>query len=211
MFPDYEIKCWDADSFDFDSVPFVKEAFACRKWAFVSDYIRLYALYTEGGIYLDSDVQAFGRIDEMHSFDLFTGIEDRGEGGPLYIEAAIMGASKGNPVISECLKLFDGRRFILGDGSFDQTPLPTVLTPVFIEKGWNRKDETQTLDDGTLIVSTDIIANSNRQVTDGIRLYHLNNRSWIPRTKKERLYKIVSDCGLLPIWNRIKSLCRRKA
>lgn len=57
--PDYQIKCWDANSFDFDSVPFVKQAYDEKKWAFVADYVRLYALYTEGGVYLDSDVKTF--------------------------------------------------------------------------------------------------------------------------------------------------------
>ncbi len=47
--PDYTIRLWDANSFDFKSVPFVKAAWEAKKWAFVSDYIRIYALYTEGG------------------------------------------------------------------------------------------------------------------------------------------------------------------
>ncbi len=50
--PDYEIKLWDANSFDFDSVPYVKDALAHKKYAFVSDYIRLYALYNYGGYIL---------------------------------------------------------------------------------------------------------------------------------------------------------------
>ena len=61
--PDYQIKCWDANSFDFSSVPYVEQAIKARKWAFAADYVRLYALYTEGGIYLDSDVEVFKRFD----------------------------------------------------------------------------------------------------------------------------------------------------
>ena len=45
------------DNFDVDSVAFVKEACNLKKWAFACDYIRAYALYHEGGIYLDSDVR----------------------------------------------------------------------------------------------------------------------------------------------------------
>ena len=48
--PDYKIKVWDSDSFDFDSVPFVREAYKARKWAFVADYIRLYALYMNAAL-----------------------------------------------------------------------------------------------------------------------------------------------------------------
>lgn len=63
--PDYAIKKWDTTNFDVTSVPFVKEAYECKKWAFAADYIRLHALYTEGGIYLDSDVRV------LKSFDVF--------------------------------------------------------------------------------------------------------------------------------------------
>ena len=52
IMPDYEIICWDTKKFDIESIPFVNEACSVKKWAFASDYIRLYALYTEGGIYL---------------------------------------------------------------------------------------------------------------------------------------------------------------
>ena len=54
--PDYKIKLWDMNSFDVNSIDFVREAVSVKKWAFAADYIRLYALYREGGIYLDSDV-----------------------------------------------------------------------------------------------------------------------------------------------------------
>ena len=55
--PDYEIKCWDTKSFDVNICQYTKEAFQAGKYAFVSDYVRLYALYYEGGIYLDSDIE----------------------------------------------------------------------------------------------------------------------------------------------------------
>ena len=56
VMPDYEIKLWSMETFDVSSAPvYVQEAVKARKWAFAADYIRMYALYTEGGIYLDSD------------------------------------------------------------------------------------------------------------------------------------------------------------
>lgn len=54
--PDYQIKCWDETNFDFNMAPLCKEAYAAKKWAFVADYCRIYALYTEGGIYMDTDI-----------------------------------------------------------------------------------------------------------------------------------------------------------
>ena len=63
--PDYEIKRWDESNFDVNSVPFVAEAYAAKKWAFVSDYVRAYALYHEGGLYVDTDVEFIKGIDDL--------------------------------------------------------------------------------------------------------------------------------------------------
>lgn len=55
--PDYEVKLWNESSFDVNSHPFTKTAYAAKKFAFVADYVRAHALYLEGGIYLDTDVE----------------------------------------------------------------------------------------------------------------------------------------------------------
>lgn len=73
--PDYELRLWDAHSFDFDSVPFVREAYQAQKWAFVADYVRLYALYTEGGIYMDTDVKVMKSFTPFLKYDFFTSHE----------------------------------------------------------------------------------------------------------------------------------------
>ena len=63
--PDYVIKRWDESNFGVNSVPFVAEAYAAKKWAFVSDYVRTYALYHEGGLYVDTDVEFVKGIDDL--------------------------------------------------------------------------------------------------------------------------------------------------
>ena len=70
MNPDFIIKEWNEDNFDFQTLAFTKEAYAVGKYAFVSDVARLYALYTEGGLYLDTDVRElkpFGPYLNNHS------------------------------------------------------------------------------------------------------------------------------------------------
>ena len=105
--PDYQIKLWNMDSLDFNAVPFTRDALTNKKWAFVSDYVRLYALYHDGGIYLDSDVRAFGTLDALLDNDFFSGLEMRDkEHTQIYVEAAIMGAKAGHPFIKECLDLY---------------------------------------------------------------------------------------------------------
>lgn len=129
IMPDYEIICWDKQRFDCESVPFVKEACSVKKWAFAADYIRLYALYNYGGIYLDSDVYAFKRLDKFLDYRVFSGIEYclSSASFTCHIEAAIIGAEKANPYIKKCLEYYENRPFILPDGTFDQTICPKIL------------------------------------------------------------------------------------
>lgn len=191
-FSDWEIKCWGPDSFDFGSVPFVKEAIENRKWAFAADYIRLYALNTEGGVYLDSDVQAWAEIDDWLEYDFFTGIEMRDkEHTQIFPEAAIMGSVPGHPIIAATLAYYQNRHFVQDDGSLDMTPIPTIMLPIICESGWARKDETQVLGNNCVVLSTDNIANTNCERKETVKLYHLNNRSWIPLTVKEKLIRIM--------------------
>ena len=55
--PDYKIVEWNEDNFDISCNRWCKEAYELKKWAFVSDYARLKAVYDHGGIYLDTDVE----------------------------------------------------------------------------------------------------------------------------------------------------------
>ena len=73
--PDWEYKLCNEDNFDIQSVPYVKEAYESRKFAFVTDYVRLWALYTEGGVYMDTDVEILKPLDDLMHLDAFTGYE----------------------------------------------------------------------------------------------------------------------------------------
>lgn len=189
--PDYQIKLWNMDSLDFNAVPFTRDALTNKKWAFVSDYVRLYALYHDGGIYLDSDVRAFGKLDALLDNDFFSGLEMRDkEHTQIYVEAAIMGAKAGHPFIKECLDLYSQRQFVKEDGTLDLTPIPTILSEILEkEYAWKREDTTQQLADGITIYSTDTIANTNCRRTRSVKLYHFNSRSWQPQTMKEKVIR----------------------
>ena len=58
IYPEFEIKCWDETTFDISaSLPFVQEAYQVKKYAFVADYVRMWAMYEYGGIYMDNVIQ----------------------------------------------------------------------------------------------------------------------------------------------------------
>ena len=61
--PDYEIKEWNESNFDVNMIPYVKEAYQVKKYAFVSDFARFYILYKYGGLYFDTDVEIVKPLD----------------------------------------------------------------------------------------------------------------------------------------------------
>lgn len=120
--PDYEVRLWDLSRFDINSSVWCKEAFESRKYAFAADYIRCYALYTEGGIYLDSDVEVLKSFDDLLHFPYFIG-EEQG----FNIEPAVMGCEKGWKFMKEMMEYYDNRHFNV-NGAFDMTTLPVIMS-----------------------------------------------------------------------------------
>lgn len=120
--PDYEIWLWDLKRFDIDKSPWSKEAFIAKKYAFAADYIRFYALYNYGGIYLDSDVEVIRSFNDLLNLPYFIGKERKSN-----LEPAIMGAEKGWTIMKDMIDYYDNHSFVKSDGSFDMTPCPDVM------------------------------------------------------------------------------------
>lgn len=126
---DYEIIEWNEDNFDINSNLFVKEAFCAGKWAFVSDYVRLWALYNYGGIYLDSDVEVIKSLDEFLEYPAFGGFSGAYEvTNNVEIPSAVMGAEKGNLWLKYLLDYYKDRKFILPDGAYDMVTNAAIIT-----------------------------------------------------------------------------------
>lgn len=122
--PDYQIVVWDYKKAHAIGSRWVNQAIAAKKYAFAADYIRFYALYNYGGIYLDSDVEVLKPFDDLLDLHYFIGKEKDSPGG---IEAAVIGAEKGIPWIKSCLDYYKNRRFIGLSGELNTTPLPIVM------------------------------------------------------------------------------------
>lgn len=160
--PQYEIKLWDSTKIKKLDNTYLREAYKCKKWAFASDYIRLYALYNEGGIYLDSDVYVRQSFDKFLSHDFFSAIEHclSTKTRTCNIEAAVMGSVPGHPFIKECLNVFNDRKFILPNGSFDQYILPEIVASVAEKFQFKRIPNEQSLPYGMHIYGPDVIAHA---------------------------------------------------
>ena len=129
--PDYEIMEWNNDSLKDISCEYVHQAFECRRWAFVSDFLRLYALKTCGGFYFDTDWEMTQSIDCFRNYSYVTGFENwEGNYSPV---TAMMAAEPNNKLISELLSEYDGMSFIDKEGKENITT-NTVLISNYLEQ-----------------------------------------------------------------------------
>lgn len=136
--PEYEIKEWNEDNFDLNMYPYVREAYDNRKFAFVTDVVRLYALYHEGGIYMDTDVEVLKPLDAFLDCPAFSGFED-----DVHVPTGIMASEKGGKWAKENLAYYDGRHFVNEQGELDLTTNVTTITNYMLPYGLKQNNTLQ--------------------------------------------------------------------
>lgn len=127
---DYELKEWNEYNFDISQNQYVREAYENRKFAFVTDYVRLHAIYIEGGVYMDTDVEVVGTFDKFLHHHAFSGFETDGN-----VPTGMMAAEKGSIWAKDLLDQYQNRAFVRPDGSFDMTTNTTIITNYMLGKG----------------------------------------------------------------------------
>jgi len=128
--PDYEIIEWNEDNFDVNANRYVKEAYNNKKFAFVSDYVRLFALYNYGGIYMDTDVEVLKNLDFILNDGCVFGFEEKN-----YIATSFMAAESKSDIIKEFLDIYSNIDF---DNSSNMKSTTNVvrLTELLKSKGF---------------------------------------------------------------------------
>lgn len=142
--PDYEIIRWDESNTDLQSNQYVREAFSHKKWAFITDYVRLKVLYEEGGIYMDTDVQVISSLDQFLVNKGFSGFENEHQ-----VPTGIMAGEKGNMFIECLLRDYDNKHFVDKDGKIDDTTNVDTITRIAMDKGLVLNNTLQTIEDFT--------------------------------------------------------------
>jgi len=148
--PEYELCLWNEDNFDIDSNKFVKEAYRNKKFAFVTDVVRLYALYNYGGIYMDTDVEVLRPLDEFLKYPAFSGFEVDDA-----IPTGIMGAEKGNPWAKRELDHYADLSFIMPNGAFNTKPNVQIITEHALTHGLIPNGKFQIVNDELAIFPKD--------------------------------------------------------
>jgi mannosyltransferase OCH1-like enzyme len=129
VLPDYQVKLWDETNVPLDNA-YARAAHAAGAWSRLSNYARLYALYSEGGIYLDTDVEVLKSFAPLLRHGCFAGFQQPEEQVD-WVNSAVLGARAGHPFLSRCLQLTQS--LFASTGQLPRSP--SVLTRVLKEAG----------------------------------------------------------------------------
>lgn len=189
---DYTFMLWNEENFDIERIDFVREAYEANKYAFVSDYVRIYALYHFGGIYLDTDVEVLRPLDIFLDHPFFFGFEKEES-----IQTGLIGSHIHHPMLKKILSYYNEQSFILKNGKYNMLPNPKVITPMLIEKyDLVLENSFQNLNDELIVYPIDYFCAKDWQsgrivITENTYTIHHFSGSWY--SKKKKIKKIVKS------------------
>lgn len=178
--PEYELRLWNEDTFETSSVPYVKEAYENRKFAFVTDYVRLYALHEFGGVYMDTDVEVLKSLDDLLHLPAFSGFESDTE-----IPTGIMASAQFGEWAAEQLNYYEEKHFVRSDGSLDLTTNVQIISGIMSANGFVLKNGYQVYKNCMHIFPKDYFCPKSRSgiitLTPNTYCIHHFQGSWQPR------------------------------
>lgn len=149
---DFEIVKWDETNFDINSNIFVKQAYERKKFAFVSDYVRMYALYNYGGVYLDTDVEVLKDFsDKLENRNMVLGFEDE-----YFVMTGFIYSTANNNLIKNIIERYDSMKFIEESGKVNCEPNTIYFTKILEKSGLSINNRLQSFGDQYIIYPNDI-------------------------------------------------------
>ena len=195
--PDYEILEWNESNFDIHMNDFVEKAYQNKKWAFVTDYARLYIIYNNGGIYLDTDVELLRGLDKLLEHKAYMGFE-----GIEYINTGLgFGAIKGFPLLKEMLCIYEALDYDRVKDRVEKISTPILLTTLLEKRGLVRNGERQRVD-GLEIFPEDYFCPKNPitrliNITENTYTIHHYDASWVDDKEKANIQKLEENAGTI--------------
>ena len=174
----YKIVEWNEDNFDINFCAYTKEAYDAKKWAFVSDVVRLYVLVKFGGIYMDTDVEVIKPLDDLLQYHAVSGFESA-----MSVSTGLMAAEKNNPFMNELLLQYENIHFQLPDGKYDMRTNVTRITNTCLKYGLKQNNRRQVVNSLTLLPSDYLCPKDNvtgkiNKTSNTLTIHHFNG-SWL--------------------------------
>ena len=184
--PEYEIVEWNEDNFPLEKFQFAKEALENRKFAFVSDVCRLYALKEFGGVYMDTDVEVLKSLDSFLQHPAFSGFENDD-----FVPTGIMASEKNGTWVTELLRYYDNRSFIKENGEFDTVSNTFIITQIMKDKGFKMNNSFQEIPGYVAFYPNEYFCPKSYktgriELTKNSFCIHHFAKSWIPLKKRWR-------------------------
>lgn len=196
--PDYEIKLWNEDNFNINESIFTKQAYELKKYAFISDYVRLYALKKFGGVYLDTDIEIVKDITPLLTNKLVLGFDDGNS-----IISCFIASEPDHPAVTNILDLYDSMSFINKDGSLNMIP-NTIWIQNLLRKEYNIElnGKYQLLNKGIVVYPEDYLhakslITGKLNITENTYTIHHHTLLWV--SKKTLIIKFIRQNILIPI------------
>ena len=194
--PDYEIIEWNERNYDLSSAPlFVRQAYEAGKWAFVTDYVRLWTVYNFGGLYFDTDIRLIRIPDELLKNKAFFAYE---QGGRIATGLGF-GAEKGTGILRELMSTYENIPFVLNDGTCDLTVCGARDTEIFRKYGFESKDEFQNIYGAIIYPSEYFCTSIWNPKTDNTYTFSEYSGSWRnPKdVKKDKRELRIQKCRMV--------------
>lgn len=195
--PEYQLIEWNEDNFDISSAnKYVQEAYKYKKYAFVSDYVRLHALRQKGGIYMDTDVEVLKNYNNLLGYSSFWGFED-----DHYMASCVIGAQKADILVDTFYHHYDDKTFINADGSLNQITNTAVLSEIVKSMGIALNGTQQFINDNIAIFPKTYFSpydykNGDNFICEESYAIHHFSQTWLPwyvryrRILKTKIMKI---------------------
>ncbi len=186
--PDFEIKMWNESNFDIHCCRYVEEAYTAKKWAFVADYARFYAMCHDGGVYVETDTEIIRPIDELLHYNAFFGF------GTQTMTLPLCGSVKGSPVAHAMLDYYSDKTFGT-DGKYDTTTVNQILFSILTSQfGLVHNNEFQIIGDNIAVYPKEYFFSTDwqtGQIKRNPKLFviHYADSSWVDESARKQVMR----------------------
>lgn len=194
--PDYEIIQWNEDNFDINLIPFTKEAYENKKFAFVSDVCRLYVLNQNGGIYMDTDMELIKPLNLIDTH-VVLGFEDM-----KYVNGGIIVSPKNSVFIDKLYNVYEKMSFTAQLNNLASISIPNLITSELCEQGLVLNNEFQIINNIKIYPSDyfypfNYFTGKTQKTKNTLTIHHYAS-SWLPKSRlllNELKYKLIFVFG----------------